>query len=215
MSFTDLTIEDYTNRSVVVQGDTRKYKEDLKKLGGKYNGRLKNGPGWIFPKTSESDLESFIKGGKRLVTAEEAKAGEELSKQRAKEWEQGKNAPDERSTKDQQARPDRVRPDRSEPSYTSISSTTPTLSEYGALLTAMKAITIKVSRIDCALSLLLSDEQKEKLKELMKPKEKTKKKFVVKVVKRKETKPESNSDDSDDSTDEEEEVAPRKRLMRK
>ena len=70
MTFTDLTIQEYTGVSVVVQGDTRKYKEDLKKLGGKYNGRLKNGPGWIFPKSSEGDLMSFINKGKRLVTAE-------------------------------------------------------------------------------------------------------------------------------------------------
>jgi hypothetical protein len=68
MSFIDLTIEEYTARSVVVQGDTRKYKEDLKKLGGKYNSRLKTGPGWIFSKSSEDDLRSFIKKGRRLVS---------------------------------------------------------------------------------------------------------------------------------------------------
>ena len=79
MSFTDLTVEEYTAKSVVVQGDTRKYKEDLKKLGGKYNGRLKNGPGWIFPKSSESDIQAFINKGKRLVTHAEEVAGEEMT----------------------------------------------------------------------------------------------------------------------------------------
>ena len=61
MSFTDLTIEDYTDKSIAVQGNTRKYKEDLKKLGGKYNGSLKNGPGWIFPKTLEKELRTIVK----------------------------------------------------------------------------------------------------------------------------------------------------------
>jgi len=80
MSFTDITIKDYTDNSFIVEGDTRKYKEDLKKLGGKYNSFLKNGPGWIFPKTNENNVKSFIKKGKRLVTEEEAKQGEERTK---------------------------------------------------------------------------------------------------------------------------------------
>ena len=84
MSFNDIKIEDYTDRSIVVNGETRKYKEDLKKLGGKYNGILKNGPGWIFPKSSESSVKNFIKEGKRIVTEEEVKAGEDRSQQRSK-----------------------------------------------------------------------------------------------------------------------------------
>lgn len=85
MGFDDINIKDYSGLSVVVQGETRKYKEDLKKLGGKYNGNLKNGPGWIFPKSSKKDIINFINNGKRLVTPEEEKEGEERSKQRAKE----------------------------------------------------------------------------------------------------------------------------------
>lgn len=67
MSFNDLIIKEYTDRSVAVQGDTHKYKEDLKKLGGKYNGNLKNGPGWIFPKSKLNELKTFAREGKRLV----------------------------------------------------------------------------------------------------------------------------------------------------
>jgi hypothetical protein len=84
--FTNITVTDYSNNSVVVEGETIKYKEDLKKLGGKYNAKLKNGPGWIFPKSSEKNIISFINGGKRLVSEEEEQTANEISKQKSKEW---------------------------------------------------------------------------------------------------------------------------------
>ena len=84
MSFTDITITNYTDLSVVVYGETRKYKEDLKKLGGKYNSNLKNGAGWVFPKTSEKNLKEFILKGKRLVSREEIDAGELKTMERSK-----------------------------------------------------------------------------------------------------------------------------------
>lgn len=207
MSFTDLKIEEYTGFSVVVYGETRKYKEDLKKLGGKYNGRLANGPGWIFPKTSQREIEKFINGGKRLVTTEEADAGEERSKQRAKEWEQ-----EHKNEKKVVNRP--VRPDYSEPSHTPINTTTPTLTEYGSLITAIKLMSSKIERIDNALTILLSKEQKEQLKDMMKPKETLKKNVIKKVVKKKEVVAQVDSDESCDSDESEDEVAPTRRLMR-
>ena len=84
--FTNITVTDYSNNSVVVEGETIKYKEDLKKLGGKYNAKLKNGPGWIFPKSSEKEIISFINGGRRLVSEEEEQTANEISKQKSKEW---------------------------------------------------------------------------------------------------------------------------------
>lgn len=75
-SFNDISIEEYSNFSIVVRGETRKYKEDLKKLGGKYNGRLSGEPGWIFSKRQQSDVENFISNGERLVTEQEARDGE-------------------------------------------------------------------------------------------------------------------------------------------
>lgn len=81
--FKDISIEEYSDLSIVVIGDTRKYKEDLKKLGGKYNSRLRGKPGWIFPKSKQNDIAKFIKEGKRLVSHEEAQAGED----RTLEWE--------------------------------------------------------------------------------------------------------------------------------
>jgi len=81
--FKDISLEEYTDRSIVVRGETRKYKEDLKKLGGKYNSRLKGEPGWIFPKSKQNDIVKFMNEGKRLVTEEEVRAGEA----RTLEWE--------------------------------------------------------------------------------------------------------------------------------
>lgn len=85
--FMDISLEEYTDRSVVVRGETRQYKEDLKKLGGKYNSRLRGEPGWIFPKSKQDDIIKFMKEGKRLVSEEEAQAGEV----RTLEWESKRN----------------------------------------------------------------------------------------------------------------------------
>ena len=199
MTFTDLKIEEYTSKSVVVNGETRKYKEDLKKLGGKYNGFLNNGPGWIFPKSSQGDLVAFIKKGKRLVTEEEAKTGEERSKQRAKEWEQSKNER-ERKTKRSEY----------EPNHTPVSHSSPTLSEYGALLASVNKISFKMERMEQAIILLLDEDQKKQLEVLIKPPEKVSK-VVKKVIRRKVNTKELYDSDTEES---EEEVVHLKRLMK-
>lgn len=203
MSFTDLKIEEYTDRSVVVQGDTRKYKEDLKKLGGKYNGRLKNGPGWIFSKSSEDDLRTFIKEGKRLVTAEEVKAGEERSKQRAKEWESQKESHEKKHQSSRNRSPS------VEPTFGSH--VAPTLTEYAVMMSLVKQMSVEVKKINHAISLILTDEQKEELKVLI---EEPKKKSVVKKVVKRKKKALSDSEDSASESESEDEPVPRRRLMR-
>jgi hypothetical protein len=209
MSFNDLKIEDYTDRSVAVMGDTRKYKEDLKKLGGKYNGNLKNGPGWVFPKTSENALKNFIKGGKRLVTEEEAKTGEELSQQRSREWTERTghaSRTDSREKKSANISPT--------VSVSSVGNSVPTLTEYGALINIMKTMSAKVASLEHAMFMLLSEEQKEKLVVLMKPKEEpktvVKKTIVRKIVTKKTDSDNSSSDDDDDDGG----AIPKRRLMR-
>jgi len=82
-SFKDINIVQYSDHSFVLTGDTRKYKEDIKKMGGKYNSRLQNGPGWIFSNKSKDTVISFIKNGSRLVSKDEELEGE----RRTKEWE--------------------------------------------------------------------------------------------------------------------------------
>lgn len=188
MTFSDLTVVDYSSRSIAVQGNTRKYKEDLKKLGGTYNGRLKNGPGWVFPKSREDDVKSFIEGGKRLASSQEIKAGEERYSKR--------------------------RPDYSEPSHTPINTTSPTLIEYGTLITLIKSMADKIDKMDKAVTILLNKEQRKQLEKMMLPPEKK----VKKVVNEKKVEVSDNSDDSDDSNDssseDEELVQPLRRLMR-
>lgn len=63
--FKDISIHDFTDRSVIVRvrRETRQYREDLKKLGGKYISRLKGEPGWIFPKSKLNDIILFMKEG--------------------------------------------------------------------------------------------------------------------------------------------------------
>lgn len=55
-------IEDYEKdgmvKSFLVKGDTKTIKEDLKKLGGRWNGTL---VGWIFPKSKEIEVAEFLK----------------------------------------------------------------------------------------------------------------------------------------------------------
>ena len=187
MSFNDIKIEDYTDRSIVVNGETRKYKEDLKKLGGKYNGILKNGPGWIFPKSSESSVKNFIKEGKRIVTEEEVKAGEDRSQQRSKEWTESR---DSKNTKGSHML-----------AVASIGNSSPTLTEYGALVNQLSTMSKKIELLEHAILMLLTDEQKTTLKKLMTPDPPKENNKVVKNF-------QSYSEDDEDV------VVPKRRLMR-
>ena len=58
----DLTCSDYSEKAVVVRGDTKTHKEGLKNLGGKFNASLKDGAGWIFPKKLEGKIKDYIEG---------------------------------------------------------------------------------------------------------------------------------------------------------
>ena len=51
----------YTEKSFVVNGETKEYKEELKNLGGKWNSNLSCGGGWIFSMKSLGDVEKFVK----------------------------------------------------------------------------------------------------------------------------------------------------------
>lgn len=65
MSQYDLKVEYYSEKCIVVRGeDTNKVKDHLLSLGGKYNSRLRGGPGWIFPKTKEMVVRDLTDDGK-------------------------------------------------------------------------------------------------------------------------------------------------------
>lgn len=212
--FEDISIEQYSERSIVVYGDTRKYKEDLKKLGGKYNSRLNGKPGWIFPKTKEGDVNRFINGGERLVSKEEAEAGEA----RTREW---------------ASKRDREKKSTSPP--LSSSRGDHSIGEYALLVNMLKDLSRKMEMMKQAVSVLLTPEQREELEEKMKPpsKQKSHRKVIKrsgdKNYKKKKVEPplssESDSDSNEEeveleevvvvsSDEEEEEEVPRKRLLR-
>jgi hypothetical protein len=68
----------YTDKSVVIKGDTKKYKEDLKKLGGRWNPNLTDKEGnkfgaWIFSIKKEPELLVFLLSTKKEKPKEEPK----------------------------------------------------------------------------------------------------------------------------------------------
>lgn len=52
---TDLYIEKYSDKSFVVRGDTKHYKEQLSAMCGRYNPNLKGGEGWVFSTTRRKE----------------------------------------------------------------------------------------------------------------------------------------------------------------
>jgi len=55
-----ITVEQYTEKSIVVRGNTIPYKNKLLSLGGKWNKSLRGGEGWIFPLTKKSIVEQAL-----------------------------------------------------------------------------------------------------------------------------------------------------------
>lgn len=52
----ELQLIDYSDKAVAIIGNTRDYVAKLKELGGRFNGKLKCGAGWIFSKKRETEL---------------------------------------------------------------------------------------------------------------------------------------------------------------
>ncbi|KAJ3306653.1 hypothetical protein HDU76_004772 [Blyttiomyces sp. JEL0837] len=59
-----IRIVDYTEKAIAVVGETRPVKDDLKKMGGKFNLKLKVGgavvPGWIFPTAKRGEVAAWL-----------------------------------------------------------------------------------------------------------------------------------------------------------
>lgn len=54
-------IEDYTDKSFILFGNTKEYKDKIKELGGKWNSRLKDGKkGWIFSSSKKKEIEEWL-----------------------------------------------------------------------------------------------------------------------------------------------------------
>lgn len=59
----DMQLEDYSERSFGIYGNTKPYKEDLKRMGGKFNPRLTKGPGWIFANHLRDNVNRYFDVG--------------------------------------------------------------------------------------------------------------------------------------------------------
>jgi hypothetical protein len=157
--FKDISVESYTERSVVVRGDTRKYKEDLKKLGGKYNGRLKNGPGWIFSKKVEKNINDFINGGVRLVSEQEVQEGEERTKAyRNKEY-------NETHKYEEKKEPKRLMK-KSVSTINNIGEDSEIMKLLRSQNTKLEYLTSKIDMLEHAILLVLDDEQMQMFTEI-------------------------------------------------
>jgi hypothetical protein len=141
--FSDIKINDYSDKCIAVQGDTRKYKEDLKQLGGKYNANLKGGPGWVFSKSNEKQVKDFINKGVHIS-------------------EEQKNSIPNRSSYVSNVKESFPK------ETTTLSSCSPSLIEVSMLYSKLNNLENKINKIDTAISLLLNDNQKRLLDTIMK-----------------------------------------------
>jgi hypothetical protein len=63
---TIIYFEKYTEKSVVVRGETKDFKDELKSIGGKWNSRLldkstqEHFGGWIFPSSKEGEVKKWV-----------------------------------------------------------------------------------------------------------------------------------------------------------
>ena len=54
-------IEDYTDKSFILVGGTRPFKDKIKELGGTWNSKLKDGKkAWVFPLTKKKDVQDWL-----------------------------------------------------------------------------------------------------------------------------------------------------------
>lgn len=67
--FTDIYSEDYNDRQFLIKGNTRPYKESIKKLGGFWKPTVK---AWIFPNIEKESVEAWIKKGEHIAEVSQA-----------------------------------------------------------------------------------------------------------------------------------------------
>ena len=55
------TIQSYTDKSFILIGETKPYKDKIKELGGVWNAKLKDGnKAWVFSLTKQKDVENWL-----------------------------------------------------------------------------------------------------------------------------------------------------------
>lgn len=61
-----MNIVNYSDKSFVITGNTKDFKDELKELGGRWNSKLTCGSGWVFSLTRKKELESWLE--KKSIT---------------------------------------------------------------------------------------------------------------------------------------------------
>lgn len=56
----ELTYEVYNKKSFAVRGDRQKFTKIIKNLNGRWNSRMRGGPGWLVPIEREADLKKLV-----------------------------------------------------------------------------------------------------------------------------------------------------------
>ena len=189
-----MIISKYSDSSIAVQGDTWTHKENLKILGGKYNNKLRGGPGWVFHISHEDKVRDFVENGKLPPPTDEEKTPIKEN-----------STPATFQTKPPQP----------------FSHAMPTLTEYALLLTSINNLTTKINNIETAISFLLNDEQKKTLTKMIEasnkkiPEKEPVKDVVKDVVKEKTKVPVKKVQyDSDSSGIDMDDPIPVKRLLK-
>ena len=59
----EMNITDYGEKAFVVGGNTKPFKDNLKKLGGRFNPKLETGPGWIFSNKYRTNVDTYLSTG--------------------------------------------------------------------------------------------------------------------------------------------------------
>lgn len=67
--FDDIYTEDYNDRQFLVKGNTRPYKESIKKLGGFWKPTVK---AWIFPMIEKDSVEAWMRKGEHIAEVSQA-----------------------------------------------------------------------------------------------------------------------------------------------
>jgi hypothetical protein len=67
-------ISDYSDKAIVVTGETKPIKDVLRAMGGRFNFRLRGGAGWIFSKTKRATVEAKLSS--LPATCEENNSGD-------------------------------------------------------------------------------------------------------------------------------------------
>jgi hypothetical protein len=72
-AFKDVDIENYTEKSFVLRGETKQYEDSMNALSGKWNDRLTDRAtgdkfgAWIFPMTKKQMVQEWVRNGKHLT----------------------------------------------------------------------------------------------------------------------------------------------------